>query len=93
MLESPATRYGYPRSGRDDWGETEWGPEYIGLAWELPILKRGKVEPNQPCSVKTSNAIKSSVSGAKKGNAAKVTTLSFFLFSLFFFWSYYKFCF
>ena len=65
MLKSPATRYVYSRSRRDDSGETEWGAGGSGWAEELPILKRWNLEPKQPCGVKTSKAIKSSVSEGK----------------------------
>jgi len=40
------------------------------MAYELPILKRGKFVLKQPFGVKTSNTIKSSVSWGKKGSTA-----------------------
>jgi len=55
---------------KDDSGETEWGYGRSGLAYALPILKWGKFVPKQPCGVKTSDAIKSSVSGGKNGSTA-----------------------
>ena len=72
MLKSPATKYGYffSRFRREDSGETEWGCGPRSLAYALPILKQGKFVLKQPCGVKTSNIIKSSVSGGKKGNTA-----------------------
>jgi len=36
----------------------------------LPIVKRGELVPKQPCGVKTSSNIKSSVSGGKEGSTA-----------------------
>ena len=70
MLKSPATRYGYSRSQRAVLGESEWGFGGSGLAYALPILKRGKLELKQPCGVHTSSSIKSSVSEGKNGSTA-----------------------
>jgi len=68
MLKSPATRYTYSRSKRDDSGQTECGAGGSGLASELPILKQGSFVPKQPCGGKTSSAIKLSVSRGKNGS-------------------------
>jgi len=72
MLKSPATRYGYSRLRRAVSGETEWGLGGSGLAYALPILKRGKLEPKQPCGVNTSSAMKSSGSGGKNGRTVNL---------------------
>jgi len=72
ILKSPVTREGYWRSLREDSGVTEWGCGERGLAYALPTLKRGELVPKQSCGVKTSIAIKSSVSGGKKGRIANL---------------------
>jgi len=74
MLKSPATRYGYSRSWRAVSGDTECGFGGSRLAYALPILKRVKLEPKQPCGVNTSSAIKSSVSEGKNGSTANFCT-------------------
>jgi len=66
MVKSPATRSGDLMSQREDSGETDWGYGECGRAYALPILKWGKFVLKPPCRVKTSNTMKSSVSGEKK---------------------------
>ena len=70
MLKSPATRYGYSSAQKGDLGETESGYGESGMEYVLPTLKQGKSLPKQPCGVKTTNAMKASVSGGKKDSTA-----------------------